>query len=53
MPTEPEVAGLLALIKLHRARSDARFDHQGELVLLQQQDRTRWDHDVIAEPLSF
>jgi RNA polymerase sigma factor (sigma-70 family) len=49
MPTEPEVAGLLALIKLHRARSDARFDHHGELVLLQHQDRSRWDHDVIAE----
>ena len=49
MPTEPEVAGLLALIQLHRARSDARFDHDGELVLLQHQDRSRWDHSVIAE----
>jgi RNA polymerase sigma factor (sigma-70 family) len=49
MPTEPEVTGLLALIKLHRARSDARFDHDGELVLLEHQDRSRWDHDVIAE----
>jgi predicted RNA polymerase sigma factor len=49
MPTEPEVAGLLALIKLHRARSDARFDHDGNLVLLQHQDRSRWDHNVIAE----
>ena len=49
MPTEPEVTGLLALIKLHRARADARFDHDGELVLLQHQDRSRWDHDVIAE----
>ena len=49
MPTEPEVTGLLALIKLHRARSDARFDHHGELVLLQHQDRSRWDHDVIVE----
>jgi RNA polymerase sigma-70 factor (ECF subfamily) len=49
MPTEPEVAGLLALIRLHRARSDARFDHDGNLVLLQHQDRSRWDHNVIAE----
>ena len=49
MPTEPEVTGLLALIKLHRARFDARFDHHGELVLLQHQDRSRWDHDVIVE----
>ena len=49
MPTEPEVTGLLALIKLHRARTDARFDRDGNLVLLQHQDRSRWDHDVIAE----
>jgi RNA polymerase sigma factor (sigma-70 family) len=49
MPTEPEVTGLLALIKLHRARTDARFDHDGELVLLQHQDRSRWDHDLIVE----
>jgi RNA polymerase sigma factor (sigma-70 family) len=49
MPTEPEVTGLLALIKLHRARTDARFDHDGELVLLEHQDRSRWDHHGIAE----
>jgi RNA polymerase sigma-70 factor (ECF subfamily) len=49
MPTELEVTGLLALIKLHSARTDARFDNDGELVLLQHQDRSRWDHDVIAE----
>jgi len=49
MPTEPEVSGLLALIKLHRARTDARFDRDGELVLLQHQNRSRWDHDVIVE----
>jgi RNA polymerase sigma factor (sigma-70 family) len=49
MRTEPEVTGLLALIKLHRARTDARFDHDGDLVLLQHQDRSRWDHNVIAE----
>jgi RNA polymerase sigma factor (sigma-70 family) len=48
MPTEPEVAGLLALIRLHRARSDARFDPDGNLVLLEHQDRSNWDHDAIA-----
>ncbi|MGH2874532.1 MAG: RNA polymerase sigma factor [Solirubrobacteraceae bacterium] len=48
MPTEPEVAGLLALIKLHRARADARFDADGNLVLLEQQDRSHWDRETIA-----
>ncbi len=48
MPTEPEVTGLLALIRLHRARAAARFDEAGNLVLLRDQDRTRWDHDAIA-----
>ncbi|WP_084614358.1 RNA polymerase sigma factor [Nakamurella lactea] len=49
MPAEPEVAGLLALIRLHRARADARFDPDGNLVLLEQQDRSNWDHEAIAE----
>jgi RNA polymerase sigma factor (sigma-70 family) len=48
MPTEPEVAGLLALIRLHRARGDARFDPDGGLVLLQDQDRSKWDHELIT-----
>jgi RNA polymerase sigma-70 factor (ECF subfamily) len=48
MPTEPEVAGLLALIRLHRARADARFDPDGNLVLLEHQDRSKWDHEAIA-----
>jgi RNA polymerase sigma-70 factor (ECF subfamily) len=48
-PYDPEVAGLLALIRLHRARADARFDGEGSLILLQNQDRTLWDHDVIKE----
>lgn len=48
MPTEPEVTGLLALIRLHRARTAARFDEQGNLVLLRDQDRSRRDHDAIA-----
>jgi RNA polymerase sigma factor (sigma-70 family) len=48
MPTEPEVLGLLALIRLHRARASARFDDRGRLVLLRDQDRARWDHEEIA-----
>jgi RNA polymerase sigma factor (sigma-70 family) len=49
MPTEPEVAGLLALIRLHRARAAARFDPDGGLVLLQHQQRSRWDRGAIDE----
>ncbi|MGP4089129.1 RNA polymerase sigma factor [Streptomyces sp. KR55] len=48
MPTEPEVAGLLALIRLHRARTAARFTPEGTLVRLQDQDRSLWDHEAIA-----
>ncbi|HEV7127618.1 MAG TPA: DUF6596 domain-containing protein [Ktedonobacterales bacterium] len=49
MPTAPEVMGLLALIRLHRARADARFNERGRLVLLRDQDRARWDHTAIAQ----
>jgi RNA polymerase sigma-70 factor (ECF subfamily) len=49
MPTEPEVAGLLALIRLHRARADARFDPDGAIVLLEHQDRFRWNRDAIDD----
>jgi RNA polymerase sigma factor (sigma-70 family) len=48
MPAEPEVTGLLALIRLHRARAAARFDDAGRLVLLRHQDRSKWDHADIA-----
>jgi RNA polymerase sigma factor (sigma-70 family) len=48
MPGEPEIAGLLALIRLHRARAAARFDLNGGLVLLRDQDRSRWDREAIA-----
>ena len=47
MPGEAEVAGLLALIRLHRARADARFNPDGTLVLLEDQERSRWNHTAI------
>jgi RNA polymerase sigma-70 factor (ECF subfamily) len=49
MPTEPEIGGLLALIRLHRARADARFDPDGALVLLEHQDRSRWNRKSIED----
>jgi RNA polymerase sigma factor (sigma-70 family) len=49
MPAEPEVAGLLALIRLHRARAAARFGPDGALVLLPDQDRSCWDRAAISE----
>jgi RNA polymerase sigma factor (sigma-70 family) len=49
MPDEPEPLGLLALMRLHLARVDARFASDGSLVLLPDQDRSRWDGAVIAE----
>ena len=49
MPDEPEVLGLLALLLLHDARRDARVDEHGDLVLLEDQDRSRWDRERIDE----
>ena len=49
MPDEPEVLGLLALMLLVDARRDARATPDGALVLLADQDRSRWDRDQIAE----
>ena len=49
MPDEPEVLGLLALMLLHDARRDARVDADGELVLLDEQDHSRWDRRRIDE----
>jgi RNA polymerase sigma-70 factor (ECF subfamily) len=43
LPLEPEVSGLLALMLFHRARQAARVDGGGDLVTLEDQDRTRWD----------
>jgi RNA polymerase sigma-70 factor (ECF subfamily) len=46
---EPEVAGLLALMLLHESRRAARVDDAGDLVPLDEQDRSRWDPDLIVE----
>lgn len=49
MPDEPEALGLLALLLLHDARRDARTSDDGGLVLLEDQDRSRWDRTEIEE----
>ncbi len=49
MPDEPEALGLLALMLLHDARRDARVGYDGELVLLEDQDRSKWDRAMIDE----
>ncbi len=49
MPDEPEAAGLLALMLLQDSRRAARVDANGDLVTLEDQDRTRWDGAAIAE----
>ena len=51
MPGEPEVLGLLALMLLQDSRRGARVDDDGNLVTLEDQDRTRWDRALIAEGL--
>jgi RNA polymerase sigma factor (sigma-70 family) len=53
MPEQAEVIGLLALMKLNLARSRARFDESGEMVLLPDQDRNLWDHTAIAEGIEL
>ncbi len=51
--TEPEIMGLAALMLLQHARSAARVDGAGEIVLLEDQDRARWDRKLIAEGLAL
>ncbi len=53
MPDQPEVIGLQALMKLNLARSAARFDSAGEMVLLPDQDRSLWDHSAIADGVAL
>jgi len=49
MPDEPEALGLHALLLAHDARRDARVDSGGAIVLLEDQDRTRWDVGAIGQ----
>jgi RNA polymerase sigma-70 factor (ECF subfamily) len=49
MPDEPEALGLLALMLLHDSRRGTRLDDQGAIVLLEDQDRSRWDEAEIEE----
>jgi len=49
MPDEPEAGGLLALMLFHDARRDSRTTDDGELVTLEDQDRSRWDREQVAE----
>ena len=53
MPNQPEVLGLMALMRLHLARSRARFDAEGEMVLLADQDRSLWDAAAIADAIAL
>jgi RNA polymerase sigma-70 factor (ECF subfamily) len=52
-PTEPEIMGLTALMLLQHARSPARFDAVGDIVLLEEQDRSLWNGRMIAEALAL
>jgi len=52
-PSEPELMGLLALMLLQHSRKLTRFDEQGSLVLLEHQDRARWNQTLIGEALAM
>jgi RNA polymerase sigma-70 factor (ECF subfamily) len=52
-PGEPEIMALTALLLLQHARAPARLDADGAIVLLEDQDRSRWDRDMIAEGLAL
>jgi RNA polymerase sigma-70 factor (ECF subfamily) len=52
-PSEPEIMGLAALLLLQHARAAARFDANGEIVLLEDQDRSLWDRKLILEGLAL
>jgi RNA polymerase sigma-70 factor (ECF subfamily) len=52
-PAEPEIMGLTALLLLQHARAPARFDENGEIVLLEDQDRSLWSRKMIDEGLAL
>jgi len=53
MPDEPEVLGLLSLMELQASRASARVDADGNLVLLADQDRARWDRQLVERGLAW
>ena len=53
MPDEPEVLGLQALMRFNLARTEARFDKDGGIVLLRDQDRSKWDRRRIDETFAI
>ncbi len=53
MPDEPEVGGLLALMVLQHARRAGRTDAAGDPVSIEEQDRSAWDHEAIAEGVAI
>jgi len=53
MPAEPEAAALLALMLLHDSRRETRQSPDGDIVLLEDQDRSRWDRAAIDEGLAI
>ncbi|MCO5069605.1 MAG: RNA polymerase sigma factor [Rhizobiaceae bacterium] len=52
-PAEPEIMGLLALMLVQHSRAVARFDDQGNVILLEQQDRSLWNQQMISEGLAL
>jgi RNA polymerase sigma-70 factor (ECF subfamily) len=52
-PAEPEIMGLAAMLLLQHARTGARLDADGAIILLEDQDRSRWDRAMIAEGLAL
>jgi RNA polymerase sigma-70 factor, ECF subfamily len=52
-PAEPESMALLALLLLQHSRKAARFDESGQIVLLEDQDRSRWNREMINEALAL
>jgi RNA polymerase sigma-70 factor (ECF subfamily) len=53
LPLEREPRGLLALMLLHHSRAETRTDADGELITLEEQDRSRWDRDAIRDGLAL
>jgi RNA polymerase sigma-70 factor, ECF subfamily len=52
-PDEPEMMGLLALVLVQHARAPARLDEDGQIILLEDQDRSRWNRALIAEGMAL